>query len=354
VAEDLHDCRPTIFFAVPRIWEKLRDAIVDQTAARSLVQRSVLQRYLAISDARANDTRDGGWMTRAMDAEWKVLDATVGSVLRRKLGLDRARILVSGAAPIPTSLLTWFDGIGLQIGEAYGQTEDCGPVTLGLRGPAGGGGLRRGSVGKPLPGVEIAIADDDEVLVRAGSVCRGYWANSRDTADLIDRDGWMHTGDLGKVDRDGYVWVTGRKKDLIVMSAGHKVAPQDLEMHLRSEPLVLDAVVAGEGRPYLCALVTLNPQQLAQWAQSHHKLYSLEALAHDPDVHASIAGSIERVNHEVARAETIKRFRILPTPFTADEGELTPTAKVKRNVVISKNSELIEQMYAAPENERRP
>jgi long-chain acyl-CoA synthetase len=340
VAADLNACRPTIFFAVPRVWEKLRDAIIEQCASRHGPERVVVQRYVDIGPTLT--TQHGVRYT-----EWKVLDQTVGRILRRKLGLDQAKVLVSGAAPISPTLLRWFAGLGLPIGEAYGQTEDCGPATVGLFVKGVPGSLRVGSVGKPLPGVEVMIATDEEVLVRGGSVCAGYWRNEAATNELLSPDGWMHTGDLGRIDYDGYLWITGRKKDIIVMVAGHKVAPQAIETELRADPLVLDAVVLGDNRPYITALITLNPQALSTWAEQHHKLFSLEALAGDPDVQESISATIDRVNAGVARSEQIKRFRILPTSFTAASGELTPTSKVKRNVVLRHHNDLIDQMYAA-------
>jgi long-chain acyl-CoA synthetase len=346
VAEDLHHCRPTIFFAVPRIWEKLRDAIEEQAATRGKAERTALRHYLAVSSTRINSPRSGALLTALAYAEWAVLDRLVGVTLRRKLGLDKARMLVSGAAPINPTLLRWFLGIGLPIVQAYGQTEDCGPVTLGVFNDADGRHI--GSVGRALPGVELAIARDGELLVRGDCVCAGYWNNVTATSDLIDNDKWMHTGDLGRIDGDGFTWIVGRKKDLIILAAGHKVVPEELESRLRIEPLILEAVVVGEGRPYLTALITLNPQQLAAWAKAHHKLFSPEALAGDADVHATIAAALDKVNAEIARSETIKQFRILPTPFTAADGELTPTAKVKRNLVIERNDALIDAMYAVP------
>jgi long-chain acyl-CoA synthetase len=340
VATDLNACRPTIFFAVPRVWEKLRDAIIEQSASRHGPERVVVQRYIDIGTTL---TKQHGLRY----AEWKALDQTVGRILRHKLGLDQARVLISGAAPISPALLRWFAGLGLPIGEAYGQTEDCGPATVGLYVKGVPGSLRVGSVGKPLPGVEVIIAADEEVLVRGGSVCAGYWRNDAASAELLSSEGWMHTGDLGRIDHDGYLWITGRKKDIIVMVAGHKVAPQALETELRADPLVLDAVVLGDNRPYITALITLNPQALATWAEQHHKLFSLEALASDTDVQESISATIDRVNAGLARSEQIKRFHILPTSFTAASGELTPTSKVKRNVVLRHHSDVVDQMYAA-------
>ena len=345
VADDLRQCRPTIFFGVPRIWEKFRDAIEAQVTTQSLLERTALRCYLGVSDARQGSRHRGPLASAVMTVEWEIMNRLVGGAVRRKLGLDQARMLVSGAAPINAALLRWFAGIGLAIAQVYGQTEDCGPVTLTT--PADMNATTLGSVGHALPGMQLSIGGDGELLVRGLCVCAGYWNNPVATAELIDSDGWMHTGDLGRIDPDGSVWIVGRKKDLIVMVNGHKVVPAELESRLQVDPLVLDAVIVGEGRPYLAALITLNPQQLALWAMARDKPNQAETLAHDGDVRATISAVIDRVNRDVARSETIKRFRILPSPFTAAEGELTPTAKVKRNVVVQHNATLIDDMYAS-------
>ena len=346
VAEDMYRCRPTIFFAVPRIWEKLRDAIIEESERRHRVQRMALARFIALGTARARAQAAGSPIDAFREVQWRLLNRVVGTAVRRKLGLDAARVLVSGAAPISSSLVGWFQGIGLPIGEVYGQTEDCGPATVHAPPITGSAANHVGSVGRSLPGIEVRAGSDGEILIRGGSVSPGYWHNPSATADLIDVDGWMHSGDLGRIDDDGYLWITGRKKDLIINAAGHNIAPQPIETRLGNEPLILSAVVVGDRHPYLAALITLDPQQLAGWAERHHKRFDLEALAQDPDVHAAVDEAIQRVNAEVARVEGIKRFRILPAPFAAATGELTPTLKVKRNVVIAKYSALVDEMYA--------
>ena len=339
VAEDLRDCRPTVFFAVPRVWEKLHEAVLAKLAHAKGLSRFAVAHYLTLAATRFQAPPRRRQRTVAA-LEWRLLDRIVGAKIRDGLGLDQARILVSGAAPISAALVRWFHGIGLPITEVYGQTEDCGPATL-----IPPGQMRIGSVGPPLPGVEVRIADDGEVLVRGGSVCSGYWSNETATAALLDADGWMHTGDLGSLDADGWLSITGRKKDLIITSSGQNVAPQLIETRLQAEPLIANAVVVGDGRPYLTALVTLDPQQLSRWAHEHRKLFDPEALTDDPDVIAAVHEAIARVNGEHARIEGIKRFRILPHDLTMERGELTPTMKVKRTVVLDRYAGLVAEMY---------
>ena len=334
VAEDVHDCRPTIFFAVPRVWQKLREAIEAQIGRQGGVSGAVAHRYLALAGAAAAGGADPSF-------EWQVLDRVVGRVVRSRLGLDRARVLASGAAPIDAHLLRWFAAVGLPICEAYGQTEDCGPATLNPPGAA-----RVGSVGPPLPGVQLRVAPDGEVLVRGRSVCAGYWRNDAATAELVDADGWMHTGDLGAVGADGYLTITGRRKDLIITAAGHNVAPQPIEIELEAQPLVAHAVVVGDGRPYLTALVTLDETQLAAWAERHHKLYEPLALSYDPDVLAAVDEAVRTVNERRARSEQIKRAKVLAHDFTVADGELTPTLKVRRPIVLERHRDVVADLYA--------
>jgi long-chain acyl-CoA synthetase len=336
IPEDLPACRPTIFFGVPRVWQKLRQRITEEVSQLGGVKGRVAGRYLALADVAAT----GATMTRRQRATLIALDQTVGTKLRRQLGLDQARVLVTAAAPIHPSLLRWFAAIGLPIIEVYGQTEDCGPTTINPPGRA-----RLGSVGLPIPGVTVRIADDGEVLVRGGNVCEGYYRNPAATAALIDGDGWMHSGDVGHVDADGYLYITDRKKDLIINAAGKNIAPQEIETRLRAEPLISQAVVIGEARPYLTALLTLDAEALRAWSLERDKPAAPEALLADPDLRAEIAASVDRVNAEHSRVEGIKRWTVLPVDLSIDADELTPTLKVKRAVVNDHYAEAIEAMY---------
>ena len=255
------------------------------------------------------------------------------------MGLDRGRIFVSSAAPVDPELLRWFHAIGVPIAEVYGQTEDCGPTTMNRPGR-----IRIGTVGEPLPGLEVRIAADGEVLVRGPNVCAGYWDDPEATSALL-QDGWMHSGDLGELD-GGYLRIIGRKKDLIVTSSGKNIAPQDMETHLRAEPFVSQAVVVGDGRKYLTALISLDTDAVQDVIRGPDGSGSTEVLATHPAVEREIIGAVERLNAGRAPAERIKAWRILPRELTVAGGELTPTLKVKRAVVVDRFGDLVEEMYA--------
>lgn len=341
VPEDLRACRPTIFFAVPRVWQKFHDAILEKIAEAPKPIRLALEKYVALG-TQVVRARDGGeQLTVAQQRGHALLDRTLGAKLRKQLGLDQARIIVSSAAPIHPDLVRWFHGIGIPIAEVWGQTEDCGPATLNPP-----DAIRIGTVGLPLPGLEVRIAEDDEILVRGGSVCQGYYLQPEATAALVDPDGWMSTGDLGAIDADGYVRITGRKKDLIINAAGKNIAPSEIESRLAMEPLIGQAVVVGDGRKYLVALLTLDPDDAADWAAHHGAFADIASLISDPALRAEVAAGVERVNREHAPVEQIKHWRLLHEPFTVEGGELTPTMKVKRSVVIDRHADLVEEMYA--------
>jgi long-chain acyl-CoA synthetase len=336
VAEDLQACRPTILFAVPRVWEKFQDGILEHVGEQRGLSRRLADRYLAV----ATDEHD---RSPVHAAEHKLLDRVVGNKVRRRLGLDRARIVACGAAPVHPDLLRWFHAIGIPIAEGYGQTEVS--LCTSTNTP---GDTRIGTVGRPIPGVSVKTADDGEILVKGDNVSPGYWRDDAATQQLIDPDGWMHTGDLGRLDPDGYLHVTGRKKDLIITAYGKNISPEEIETRLRMEPLIAQAVVVGDRRPYLTALLTIDTDAVADWATHQGRSFDLEALTEDPDLHAELANAIERVNAMHSHAEGIRRWRVLPHDLTMTRGELTPTLKVKRNVVVERWADLIEEMYAAP------
>ena len=304
VPEDLKACRPTVFFAVPRVWEKLMDAVVGRIASQPRPVRVLLHRYLDLGRRRVTASRSVGLVDQL---QYRALDRTLGRALRANLGLDRARLLVSAAAPIHRHRLEWFAGIGLAIAEVWGQTEDCGPATMNPP-----DAIRIGTVGKPLPGLELRLAEDGEVQVRGPSVCAGYYDNPAASRSLIDDDGWMSTGDLGSLDDAGYLTIIGRKKDLLILSSGKNISPQGIETSLEVEPLIAKAVVVGDGRPYLVALLSLDGEVVAEWAHHHHKIGSVENLLDDPDLARRIRKTVEATNAGLSRAEGIKRWRLLP------------------------------------------
>jgi long-chain acyl-CoA synthetase len=341
VAEDLRDCRPTVFFAVPRVWEKLQEAVAAKLDELHGLKRMVLESYVDLGEhvvaERATADRAPIWERLPYEA----LDASVGAKLRHEMGFADTRILISAAAPIHPDLIRWFHAIGLPIIELYGQTETCGPTTCNP--PADN---RVGTVGPPIPGERVEIADDGEILVKGGNVCLGYFRDPAATAELIDEDGWMHSGDVGHIDPAGYLTVTGRKKDLIITAHGQNIAPQEIETDLRRHDLVSEAVVIGEGRRYLTALLTLDGDTLSGWADAHHKVAGPETLAGDPDLRAEIDRFVAAVNAKRSRVEGVRKYRILAHDFTIAAGELTPTLKVKRNVVNATYKDVIDAMYA--------
>jgi long-chain acyl-CoA synthetase len=341
VQEDLQECRPTIFFAVPRVWEKFREGVREKVEHANRAQRVLAERYLHLAARKGGVTGAGPVLSMIEAAQYRALDAVIGRTIRAGLGLDKARYLVSAAAPVHPDLLRWFHGLGLPVAEVYGQTENCGVSTMNP--PSD---IRIGTVGTAVPGVELRIADDGEILTRGRNVTTGYYRDEAGTAELLDAEGWMHTGDLGRLDADGYLSITGRKKDLIINAAGKNISPQEIETRLRYEPLISQAVVVGDGRPYLTALLTLDVEALVEWASLHGRSGTVEQLSSDPEVLQEVAESVERVNLEHARVEGIKRWHVLPHDLTVAGGELTPTLKVKRQVVAERYADAIDELYA--------
>jgi long-chain acyl-CoA synthetase len=340
VPEDLRACRPTIFFAVPRVWEKFQQAVQAELARAPRPVRAQVDRLMelghAVVGAREGARPPLAWRDRLV---YEALNRTLGTRIRRQMGLDRGRIYVSSAAPVDPDVLRWFHAVGIPIAEVYGQTEDCGPTTMNRPGR-----IRIGTVGEPLPGVDVRIALDDEVLVRGPNVCAGYWHDPEATAALLE-DGWMHSGDLGALD-GGFLRIIGRKKDLIVTSSGKNIAPQDMETRLQTAPFISQAVVVGDGRKYLTALIALDDDAVEAAIGGHNGHGTTEVLATHPLVDREITAAVERLNAERAPAERIKAWRILPRELTVAGGELTPTLKVKRNVVVERFNDLVEEMYA--------
>ena len=340
LAEDLRACRPTIFFAVPRVWEKFQQAVQSELGRAPGLVRTQAERMIDLGHAMvaAQEGLRPAPTWRELLA-YRALDLTLGARIRRRMGLDRGRIFVSSAAPVDPDLLRWFHAIGIPIAEVYGQTEDCGPTTMNRPGR-----IRIGTVGEPLPGLDVRIAPDGEVLVQGPNVCAGYWNDPDATTALLD-EGWMHSGDLGAFD-GGYLRIIGRKKDLIVTSSGKNIAPQDMETHLRAEPFVSQAVVVGDGRKFLTALISLDSEAVEAAIGGPDGHGATEVLATHPVVERELTAAVTRLNAGRAPAERIKAWRVLPRELTVAGGELTPTLKVKRAVVIDRFGDLVEEMYA--------
>jgi len=339
IADGLKECRPTAFFGVPRIWEKFHAALAAKLGETTGVKRRLVdwaRRVCAEVNARSDR---GEPLPRSLELQRGLADRLVIGKIKTALGFDRARRLVSGAAPIAPDVLEFFASLDMPIREIYGQSEDSGPTSYNLPGQT-----KVGSVGAPLPGLQVKIADDGEILVRGPNVFLGYFKDPEATAEALV-DGWLCSGDLGALDADGFLTITGRKKEIIITAGGKNIAPKNIEAALKQLPVVGEAVVIGDRRKYLTALITLDEaaaKLLAPKAEG-------AALAAAPAVRAAIQEQIDRVNEALARVEQIKRFAVLPRPFGIDTGELTPTLKIKRKVIAEKYAAEIDAMYAEPE-----
>lgn len=338
--EDLADVRPTVFFAVPRVFEKFEAAIRDRFASLEGIQGSLANRALETGMRVVRARADGATPGLGDRIMHRVLDRLVSAKLRRQVGFDEAVAIISGAAPITVETLVFFHALGIPIAEVYGQTEDCGPTTLNPPDR-----IKIGTVGPPIPGEEVKIADDGEILVRGGNVFVGYFKNPEATADTLV-DGWLYTGDLGEFDEDGYLRIVGRKKDLIITAGGKNVSPQNLESALKAHPLVSQAVVIGDRRKFLSALLTLDAEAAGEWAERQGVETRGTALAEDTKLRAVLQALVDEVNQTVSKTEGVKKFTVLPEDFTQEAGEVTPTLKVRRHRVEQNYADAIEAMYA--------
>jgi long-chain acyl-CoA synthetase len=308
-------------------------------AAEPLVKRT-LASWAIRAGRQASDLRElGQAVPPGLQRRQRLADRLVLSKLRAALGFDDVRILASGAAPIDPEVLRFFRSIGLEICEVYGQSENTGVTTLNRPGRS-----RIGTVGETFPGNEVRIADDGEILVRGGVVFPGY-LHDREATDQTLIDGWLHSGDVGEFDSDGYLRITDRKKDLIITSGGKNISPGNIESALGTHPLIGHAVAIGDRRPYMTALVTLDPEEAPAIAARRGWPVDLEQMAGHAAVHDELQRHVDAVNARLSHVEQVKRFAILAHDFTPDE-ELTPTLKVKRKVVSEKYADQIEALYS--------
>jgi long-subunit acyl-CoA synthetase (AMP-forming) len=345
IAAALADVHPTTWGAVPRVWEKLKAAIEFAVSHEpDETKRQALQWGMSVAAKRAAALVAGEPLADNAAAEWQKADELVLSKLRATLGLDQLRWAVSGAAPIPKETLAFFDGIGIPIVEVWGMSElSC---VASVSHPAD---ARLGTVGKLLPGLEGKIADDGEYLVRGPLVMKGYRGEPAKTAEAIDPDGWLHTGDILDVDADGYLRIVDRKKELIINAAGKNMSPANIETTVMAAcPMVGAMLAIGDGRPYNTALLVFDADSVGPYAAQHGLAdASAEALAADPQVIAKIAEGVAEGNAKLSRVEQIKRFRVLPTLWEPGGDEITLTMKLKRRPIMAKYAAEIEDLYAA-------
>jgi long-chain acyl-CoA synthetase len=339
LVEDLGEFKPTFVLAVPRVFEKVFNGAKAKAEADGKGKIFDKAAQVAIDWSRAQDNGGPGIALRAQHA---VFDKLVYGKLRAALG-GRCLGAISGGAPLGDRLGHFFRGIGVTVYEGYGLTETTAAAAVNHD-----DALRIGTVGRPLPGVEAAIADDGEILIRGGIVMRGYWKNEQATAEAIDGEGWFHTGDLGELDDDGFLKITGRKKEIIVTAGGKNVAPAVLEDRIRAHRLVSQTIVVGDQRPFIAALITLDEEALPAWLESKGKPTDLtaEQLRDDEELIAEIDAAVKEANKAVSQAEAIKKFRVLGSDFTEDNGMLTPSLKLKRSVVMKEFDQEVENLYA--------
>ena len=340
LAADLREVQPTLFLGVPRVWEKMLASMETRVADATWLKNRMYWYWLRRGERLAK---------RRMRGQAGVIDKIMGRLgylflyrsVRDKLGLRRVRIAMSGSAPIAPKVLEYFWSLGVPVREGYGQTENTALATFT---PADD--VRIGKVGVALPGVELAFADDGEILTRSAANFVGYLNNPEATAATVDADGWLHTGDIGSLDDDGYLSITDRKKDLIITAGGKKVSPSEIENALKVSPYVREAVLVGDRRKYLTALIGIELDTVGDWASRRFLPYTTyEDLASKPEVRQLIDEWVQRVNRDLAQAETIKRFALIPSELGHENGQLTATQKVKRAAVVAEFHDLIEEMY---------
>ena len=341
VFNDLREVAPHVVFGPPRFWEKLYSQVTLYMQDAIPLARHVYARVLAQGAALAQARLEGAPVTGWRAARYAVLQKLVLSNLRSFLGLQNIKTAMTGAAPVPPDLLRWYMAAGIDLLEAFGMTETCGFCTS-----MPPDRIRIGSAGVCAHGTEIRLGADDEVLVRGPNVFAGYWKLPEKTAEAIDAGGWLHTGDCGEIDADGYLRIKDRLKDIIITSGGKNITPSNIENHLKFSPYVSDAVVIGEGRNYLTCLVMIDQDTVAKFAQDRQIPYTdFASMTRAPAVVALIGAELAQVNVRLARVEQIKDFRIIAQLLSAEDDELTPTMKLKRKVVASKYADLIAGMY---------
>src|SRR5215472_14760966 len=335
--------QPTAFFGVPRVWEKIQAGIQALLAAeQDPARRAAVDAAMATGRRYMQSREFGNTTSDELAEEFRRADEAVLRPIRSLLGLGGATMVSSGAAPMPPETGSFFAGLGMAILDVYGMTETAGAFTTNRP-----DAFRLGTVGRPLPGVEVRIAEDGEILTRGPLNTPGYLNLPDRTAELVDEDGWLHTGDIGSLDADGFLSVVDRKKELIITSGGENISPAAIESLLVAHPLIGQALTYGDRRPYVVALLTLDGDVAPAWARVHGvEASSLAELAEEPVVLDAVREAVEAANQRLARVQQVKTWRLLPVEWTAESEELTPTLKLKRRVVHAKYADVIDTLYA--------
>ncbi|GAA1683434.1 AMP-dependent synthetase/ligase [Nonomuraea maheshkhaliensis] len=337
----LGQVRPMMFFGVPRVWEKMMARLLAVLATQPEEQQAAVRQAMAAGAAYVEAGQYGNTVTPEIQAAYDKADAALLSVIRGMIGFDRAEWTATGAAPLAPEVQHFYAGLGLKVIDVYGMTETTGAFTGNS--PAC---YRLGSVGRAEPGVEVRIAEDGEILTRSPLNTRGYLNRADATAELVDADGWLHTGDIGTVDDDGFYRVVDRKKELIITAGGENISPAEIENHLKQHGLIGQALAYGDNRPYPVAVLTLDAEVAPGWAQARGITYdSLAELAEHPDVLKEVEAAVEAANTKLARVQQVKKWALLGVEWTAETAELTPSLKLKRRIIHAKYADIIERLY---------
>ena len=334
--DDLAEFHPTFILAIPRVFEKVFNTASQRAVADG--RGKIFGRAADVAIAWSRGLESGRPSLRVR-AEHRVFDRLVYAKLRAALG-DQCSYAVSGGAPLGERLGHFYRGIGVNVLEGYGLTETTAAITANLP-----HAQKVGTVGRPLQGTGVRVADDGELLFRGGQVFAGYWRNDDATAAAKDVNGWLHTGDVGEIDGEGFVRITGRKKEILVTAGGKNVAPAVLEDRIRAHHLVDQCIVVGDGQPFIAALVTIDPDTLPAWAEAHGKSRKVAELLEDPELRGEIEAAVEDANKAVSRAESIRRFAILADVWTEEGGQLTPSLKLRRGVVMREHRDDVDALY---------
>lgn len=337
--QNLQEVQPTILFGVPRVWEKLYDGISTKLGSATGVKKHLANFALRVGEKSAPYRMEGKIPPGLLGLQFKLMDKLIYSKVKEAIGLAQNRVAVSGAAPIVPEVINFFLSLDVVIQEVYGQSEDTGPTCFNKI-----GAMKHGTVGRPVPGLELRIADDGEIMVRGPNVFPGYFKNEEATREALTPDGWLHTGDLGTIDADGYVTITGRKKEILITAGGKNIAPVNMEAALKRHPFINEAVLIGDARRYLTALITIEPERLEAWAAENN--VSVDEAAEHPKLKALIQEHVDAINPEFATVEQVKKVTIIPKNFSVEDGQLTPSLKVKRRVVYTQYADEIEAMYS--------
>jgi long-chain acyl-CoA synthetase len=338
----LGEVHPTSFFGVPRVWEKIKTGISAKLAADpDPANVEMVQNAMAAGLAWVEAQEVGGTMTPGIEAAFQQADEAILGFLKLLLGLDQVRWAASAAAPMPLEVARFMAGLGIQVYDVYGMTETCGAVTAN-----GPGSFKLGTVGRATPGMEVTLAEDGEVLIRGPVNTSGYYRAEDQTRELIDDQGWVHTGDIGTVDDDGFFSIVDRKKELIITSSGKNIAPSNIENLLKESPIIGHAMAIGDARPYVVAVLTLDAEIAPLVAQQLGLDYQdLADLAQKPAILAMAQAAVDAANERLSRPEQVKAFELLPVEWTAESEELTPTLKLKRRVVNQKYADVLDRLY---------